>query len=124
MSDLKDEVTPKNFYLNRRTFLKTSIYAATTAGTTLAYRHFRPLKKEPGGETSQVEAPEATAYKSIIGYNNFYEFSTDKEEVAGAAAGWKFQDWNLEIGGLVEKPCRGKLRSPISSRKRVPPSAS
>jgi sulfoxide reductase catalytic subunit YedY len=45
-----------------------------------------------------------TSYKDITNYNNFYEFSTDKEAVASAAAGFVTRPWTIEVGGLVGKP--------------------
>ncbi len=53
----------------------------------------------------QAEAPEAlTPYEDIISYNNFYEFSTDKEAVSRLAQGFKTSPWTVTIGGLVNKP--------------------
>src|SRR4029077_17977921 len=45
-----------------------------------------------------------TPRTSILNYNNFYEFSTDKDAVARAAAGFKTTGWQVSIGGLVHKP--------------------
>ena len=39
--------------------------------------------------------------------NNFYEFSTRKDEVRILAnRGWKTEPWTLEVGGHVEKPLK------------------
>ncbi|MGA3066862.1 MAG: protein-methionine-sulfoxide reductase catalytic subunit MsrP, partial [Tepidisphaeraceae bacterium] len=45
-----------------------------------------------------------TSFDDITHYNNFYEFSTDKESVAAAAAGFVTRPWQVEVGGLVSKP--------------------
>ena len=45
-----------------------------------------------------------TPFENITNYNNYYEFSTDKEAVAGLAANYKTDGWKVEIGGLVNKP--------------------
>ncbi len=37
-------------------------------------------------------------------YNNFYEFTTDKDAVAAAAAGFKTAGWTVSVGGLVHTP--------------------
>lgn len=37
-SDATNEVTPENIYLNRRTFMKAGVLAATTVATGLVYR--------------------------------------------------------------------------------------
>src|SRR5262249_30032296 len=37
-------------------------------------------------------------------YNNFYEFTTDKADVARLASKLTIDPWTIEIGGLVQKP--------------------
>jgi sulfoxide reductase catalytic subunit YedY len=43
-------------------------------------------------------------FEQITNYNNFYEFTTDKEGVAALARDFKTSPWTVEIGGLVHKP--------------------
>jgi sulfoxide reductase catalytic subunit YedY len=45
-----------------------------------------------------------TSLEDIANYNNFYEFSTDKEGVAPAAANFKTAGWKVQVDGLVSKP--------------------
>ena len=45
-----------------------------------------------------------TPCESIISYNNFYEFTTDKEDVARLARNFKTSPWVVRVGGLVNKP--------------------
>jgi sulfoxide reductase catalytic subunit YedY len=45
-----------------------------------------------------------TTYDDITHYNNFYEFSTAKGEVAVAAEGFVSRPWTVAIEGLVAKP--------------------
>jgi len=40
---------------------------------------------------------ERTSERAILNYNNFYEFTTQKEGVAAAAAGFKTDGWNLVV---------------------------
>lgn len=49
-------------------------------------------------------AESLTSFEDVTNYNNFYEFSTDKEAVAMLARGFKIVPWTLTIGGLVNKP--------------------
>jgi sulfoxide reductase catalytic subunit YedY len=103
------EVTPESTYLNRRFFLKTSIFALSGIATAAAYRHFRPIsslseKPLPEEEKRALGGEPATSFQNITHYNNFYEFSTDKAAVAEQAASWKPGPWQVEVGGLVEKP--------------------
>jgi sulfoxide reductase catalytic subunit YedY len=55
-------------------------------------------------ENSQELSKEETPLKSISNYNNFYEFSTDKESVAPLSQGFRSSPWTVKVGGLVEKP--------------------
>jgi sulfoxide reductase catalytic subunit YedY len=50
-----------------------------------------------------------TSFEDITNYNNFYEFSTVKEEVAPAARGFVTRPWAVDVGGLVNKPKRFDL---------------
>ena len=50
-----------------------------------------------------MDEPE-TSFEDITHYNNFYEFSTDKEGVASAAAGFDTKGWQVSVEGLVNKP--------------------
>ncbi|MDO8690402.1 MAG: protein-methionine-sulfoxide reductase catalytic subunit MsrP [Dehalococcoidia bacterium] len=45
-----------------------------------------------------------TSYESVIGYNNFYEFSLEKEDVASLSKGFKTAPWTVQVGGLVKNP--------------------
>ena len=110
--DLKAEVTPPSAYFNRRSFL----LAATAIGTGIAYRALSGRSTEtvetpklsglvaaaPGGGFRTDETP--TSFSDVTHYNNFYEFSTDKDGVAGKAAGFTTAGWTLSIGGLVRRP--------------------
>jgi sulfoxide reductase catalytic subunit YedY len=47
-----------------------------------------------------------TAERSTATYNNYYEFTTDKARVWRLAQGFLTRPWEVEIGGLVERPGR------------------
>jgi methionine sulfoxide reductase catalytic subunit len=51
----------------------------------------------------RVDEP-STPLESIAHYNNFYEFTTDKDGVAKSAEGFSTAGWKIEVGGLVESP--------------------
>jgi sulfoxide reductase catalytic subunit YedY len=40
----------------------------------------------------------------VTTYNNYYEFTTDKEGVADLARDFRTRPWTVEVGGLVHKP--------------------
>jgi methionine sulfoxide reductase catalytic subunit len=113
------EVTPASVFFNRRDFIRAGILAASTVATGLAYRRLNPVARGKV-ETAPLEgltkntAPTNTAgfqvneaqtpFEDITHYNNFYEFSTSKEGVAPAAAGFETKGWRLAVEGLVRKP--------------------
>ena len=120
-SDIKSsEITDKKVYLNRRRFMRGAALVTTTAATGLLYRKLNPsLVEKPKGETLVTVAKsltdsgardgfttneKLTAIEDITNYNNFYEFSTDKQGVAPAAGGFVTKPWNVLVGGLVNKP--------------------
>jgi sulfoxide reductase catalytic subunit YedY len=45
-----------------------------------------------------------TSLEDITHYNNFYEFSTDKQDVAYAARDFVTTPWQVTVGGLCAKP--------------------
>src|SRR5205085_473187 len=97
-------------------FIRGGIVAATTAGTVLAYRKLNgvdlqavagapiPGIVKPTAPGYVVQGEEPTPLESIANYNNFYEFTTNKDGVAGAAADFKTAGWKIEVGGLCAKP--------------------
>ena len=47
-----------------------------------------------------------TDEKTAATYNNFYEFTTQKDRVHQVTAKFEIDPWAIEIGGLVEKPLK------------------
>jgi sulfoxide reductase catalytic subunit YedY len=99
---LKDEITPEKLYFSRRKFMK----LAAMFGT--AYALAACGVPTPGSVTPSPspEVPPDTlnTYDDITHFNNYYEFSPDKEAVADLAANFKTSPWPIEISGLVDKP--------------------
>lgn len=121
---LSREVTPPAIYFNRRNFIRVGILAASAVATGAVYRKLNPVGTDTGppvqtakiadvqklavtqtndGSGFTVTEPE-TSLADITHYNNFYEFSTDKEEVASAAANFKTGGWTVSVDGLVNRP--------------------
>jgi sulfoxide reductase catalytic subunit YedY len=46
----------------------------------------------------------ANTYHDITHFNNYYEFTEDKEGVARLAEGFKVRPWTVHVGGLVHQP--------------------
>lgn len=113
--DIKSsEITDEQNYWNRRNFIRGAIFAGSVTATGLLYRKLntpgRELKTNDQTEllakggyfTSEGES--ANDFEDITNYNNFYEFSTDKQAVARRARNFVSRPWTVEIGGLVHKP--------------------
>jgi sulfoxide reductase catalytic subunit YedY len=45
-----------------------------------------------------------TPFQAVTNYNNFYEFTVQKEGVASMAEGFVTDPWTVEVGGLVNNP--------------------
>jgi len=113
---LEKEITPREVYLNRRSFLRAGLLASTAAATAVVYRRLNRVEldtTEMPPIRGLITAPHADGFwvdetvtprASILNYNNFYEFSTDKDAVASAAAGFKTTGWQVSVGGLVHTP--------------------
>jgi sulfoxide reductase catalytic subunit YedY len=92
-------------YLARRDFLKA---AGLMAGGTL----LAACAPAPAGETAlppaDVKSDElgdpATPYEDITNYNNYYEFTVNKEGVAPLSKNFTSHPWTVEISGLVNHP--------------------
>jgi sulfoxide reductase catalytic subunit YedY len=116
--DIKSsEITDENLVLNRRNFMRGAVLAATMTATGLLYRKLatpsveKPkvdpaISNNPGAAKGYftAEGEAANEFEDITNYNNFYEFSTDKQEVAIAAKDFVSRPWTVEVGGLVHKP--------------------
>jgi sulfoxide reductase catalytic subunit YedY len=59
-----------------------------------------PARRNPGFTLDRTLTDERVA----AAYNNFYEFTTDKEEVRNLVGAFRIRPWQVEVGGLVEKP--------------------
>jgi methionine sulfoxide reductase catalytic subunit len=135
--DIKSsEITDKKVYLNRRLFMRGAALVATTAATSLLYRKLNPAAAEkPAGDkllgVTKVPTAEAlrqgfvitdnlTPIEDITNYNNFYEFSTDKQAVARESKRFVTRPWSVLVDGHVNKPrtfdLEELLRFPLEER--------
>jgi sulfoxide reductase catalytic subunit YedY len=51
----------------------------------------------PAGAGVDELGDPTTTYESVTNYNNYYEFTTDKEGVAGLAKGFKTSPWTVSV---------------------------
>lgn len=110
----ENQVTDESLYLNRRKLLTgmgfVGASALLTSPNAQAIDWFSKKKITFTRQTltasstdygqGESQTPEAKA----ISHNNFYEFGTSKDDPAKRAQGFKVNPWQLEVGGLVEKP--------------------
>lgn len=113
------EITDKRVYLNRRLFIRGAVLAGTATATGMLYRKLNPPpaeirrgeKLDAVSDTSDeavkkglTVSEKQTSLEDITNYNNFYEFSTEKREVASKAKGFVTRPWTVLVEGLVNKP--------------------
>lgn len=100
------QITSEELYHNRRTFITAAASAAVglTIGT-LAPEALFGQEKWPRGRKGGFDTDEeATPFKDITTYNNFYEFGTDKSDPARNSGSFKPKPWTVKIDGAVKKP--------------------
>ncbi len=116
------EITSLQHYLGRRRFMKGAAVAAsalalaacgapTLTPSSSDKSSTPPASPAPTAGASSADAvlvdelgQEANTYQEITSYNNFYEFTTNKEAVAPMSKGYPTEPWKIEVGGLVNKP--------------------
>ncbi|MES0360113.1 MAG: protein-methionine-sulfoxide reductase catalytic subunit MsrP [Anaerolineales bacterium] len=117
------EITPKSTYLSRREFLKgmgvvsaSAMVLAACGGQPVSSTVFPtdtntvfptdtnlPTKVIASATPNQVEEP-LTSFEAITNYNNYYEFTISKENVAKLSKDFSTSPWKIEVGGLVNNP--------------------
>ncbi len=119
------EITPEQVYLNRRQFMKgvgaaalgaavlaacspaisKPVGPAPTSGSTLtgSTSTINPTPSKSGAQTDELGGA-FTPYDSITNYNNYYEFSMDKEGIGQLAANFPISPWSVQVGGMVKNP--------------------
>ena len=114
------EITPEAVYLSRRRALRLGALALGSAALTACGGQLGQQLSQRAPATSapaaQAGTPQpiatkndelgdpANTYEQISTYNNFYEFTTDKEGVAALAKNFKTSPWKVQVGGLVNNP--------------------
>src|SRR5262245_20590437 len=102
------EVTPRELYFSRRAFLRGGVIAAGAAATAFAYRKINgvDLVETKTAAVAGVQRPSNPAYRvneapntlaQITNYNNFYEFTTNKDGVASASHNFKTDGWMVDV---------------------------
>jgi sulfoxide reductase catalytic subunit YedY len=119
---MTDKITDPNLYATRRQFMRAAVLGGSVLATGSVYRLLtrtgsgnassRPLAgllpataptTQSIASAFHVNEPQ-TSFQDITHYNNYYEFSTDKEGVADAVGAFASRPWSVAVGGLVSKP--------------------
>jgi len=112
------EITPEPVYRARRDLMRSM--SAVAAGAALAGWSDRQAFAQPATPAGTrrlsgvmrstvpgaVTLERLTDAKDASGYNNFYEFGTDKSDPARYAGSLRTTPWTVDIEGLVAKPGR------------------
>jgi methionine sulfoxide reductase catalytic subunit len=96
------EVTPERVYQQRRLFLIKAVSLGLIG--TLWPSSFLHAKCNDAKLVDVNPGDKLNSWQEITGYNNYYEFSTNKEAVAALAQGLTTHPWTLSVEGEVESP--------------------
>jgi sulfoxide reductase catalytic subunit YedY len=100
------EITPEAVFMSRRKLLAgavaagllPSILSSAHAATIPANGEFTGITKWPDSTTDKVNS-----FEHISGYNNYYEFGTDKEDPAKYAHTLKTKPWSVQVTGAAAR---------------------
>jgi sulfoxide reductase catalytic subunit YedY len=107
-SDIRpSEITDEATFMNRRAVVTALLGAGTAAtlpGAALAAAEAAPVPNLVYQKNPRYVVPNdpANAWSDITGYNNYYEFGTDKSDPAANSTAFKSRPWTVEIGGEAE----------------------
>jgi len=103
------EITPQDVYLNRRKFLAGVGLGAMAAGLGMKELFSPSAKAEASDKIAGIQksafsiTDKITPMNDVTHYNNYYEFSTEKEAPAQLAKNFKTRPWSVTIDGAVPK---------------------
>jgi sulfoxide reductase catalytic subunit YedY len=112
------EITPEQVYLSRREFMKMGALASgmlllascsPAISTGVPDSGQNTTESSGGAFTGQSQLKDelgdaANTYQDITHFNNYYEFTPVKEDVAEMAKDFPLRPWTVEVAGLVDNP--------------------
>ena len=105
------EITPEEIWAGRRRWLAqaaalgalgTFAGVGSRAHAAQAGDDYPALPAKPNGNYSVMDKP--NSWRDITGYNNFYEFGSDKSDPRRHAGRMQIEPWAVEVGGQVVRP--------------------
>ncbi len=103
------EITPEHVYYSRRDFLKA--FGIVSGAALLAA--CAPAASTPESQAPEVAEPTDASeepvdtpntFEQITNYNNYYEFTVDKQGVASLSQDLVTSPWEIEVYGHVNNP--------------------
>jgi sulfoxide reductase catalytic subunit YedY len=113
------EITSHSAYLSRRDFLKAAGIVSATAFLAACGVNMSssgggspsptltpgpPIPDNAVGLTTDELGSPLNTLDEITNYNNYYEFSTNKQAVNPLSKNFKTTPWTVEVGGMVQNP--------------------
>jgi sulfoxide reductase catalytic subunit YedY len=110
------DITPREHYLNRRSFMRGAASGVAAAGAAALGAErvaevFEPrIRALAGTKLATVKSPltttgvALTSLDDITHYNNFYEFGVQKNQPAQNAGVLPTRPWTVKVEGLVKTP--------------------
>jgi sulfoxide reductase catalytic subunit YedY len=100
----QSEITPEGLYLDRRRLLAGTAAAVALAATGLPLGAADPGSLGPLARSPLSTTERPNRWEEVTGYNNFYEFGTDKSDPAREAWRLKTRPWTVRVTGECLKP--------------------
>lgn len=110
-------ITPESSWQNRREILRAAGFGlagwALDGDDASAQQMARPAGQgesaaaawfQAGKRNPKFNRPDISPEAAATGFNNFYEFSVDKQQVKNQVGKFQTEPWKVEITGLVNKP--------------------
>lgn len=99
----ENEVTDEKLYKSRRSFIKKASIITTGALLGQSTANAFEIGKHESINKYNIKNEDITAKKYAASYNNFYEFSTNKDAPAELVHTLKPEPWKVEIAGHANK---------------------
>jgi sulfoxide reductase catalytic subunit YedY len=103
------EITPESVYYDRRKFIQAAAVGAAGLATlpSALYADEAEQSQEIPARFQNLRSEldeRLNSYADITGYNNFYEFGTDKGDPARNSGPFRPRPWTVDVSGHCAKP--------------------